>query len=208
VNPQSDRRGRRALRVGVVVVVLAAAIYALSTQLSSVRTHLGQLSWTNVLAAEGALLLGLGAGLLAWRVLLTELGSRLPLAAAAQIFYIGQVAKYLPGSVWPVVTQMQLGQRHEVPRRRSAAAALVAMVISVLAGLLVASACAPVLLRQVGVPLEAGAVVVLLVGLATCHPRVLNRLLARGMRLLRQPPLEHGLSGRAIAQAVALSAGT
>ncbi|MGZ4494175.1 MAG: lysylphosphatidylglycerol synthase domain-containing protein [Nocardioides sp.] len=199
-------RRSRALRTVVVLVLVAGLGYALVTQLGGVRKHLGDLSVPNVVGAQLALVCGLATGLLAWRALLADLGSPLPATVGARIFYVGQLGKYLPGSVWPVVTQMQLGAQANVPRRRSAAAALVALLLSVLAGLLVAAACAPALWSRLGALTGTLGLVVLALGLVACHPRLLNRLLALGMRLLRQPPLEHPLSGRGIATAVGLSA--
>lgn len=206
--PAPASRRSRLVRGAVVLVVLAGLGYALATQLGGVRKHLGDLSAPNVIGAQLALVCGLVTGFLAWRALLTDLGSPLPGRVGARIFYVGQLGKYLPGSVWPVVTQMQLGQQAQVPRRRSAAAALVALLLSVLAGLLVAAACAPVLWSHVGTPTATLGLVVLVLGLVACHPVVLNRMLGLGMRLLRQPPLEHPLSGRGIATAVGLSAVT
>jgi hypothetical protein len=200
----SSRRST-VLRFVLLAVVLAAAAVAVTTQLHDVRRHLAELSLPVLVGAEGALVGGLLTSLLAWRVLLADLGSPLPLRVGARIFFVGQVGKYLPGSVWPVVTQMQLGTAAKVPRRRSAAAALVALLLSVLAGFLVAAACAPVLFAQGQRPLATVGLVALPVGLVACHPAVLNRLLATGLRLLRQKPLEHELSGRAVALAIGLS---
>ncbi len=83
--------------------------------------------------------LGLFASMLVWRSLLTAAGSRVPLAPAARIFFVGQVGKYLPGAVWPVLAQMQLGQAQRIPRRRSATVAVITMLASLAAGLLVAA---------------------------------------------------------------------
>jgi hypothetical protein len=190
----------------LLLVVLAVALgYALTKQASGVSARLQQLSVGNLVAAEALLALGLCFALLAWRVLLADLGSPLPLRVGARIFFVGQLGKYVPGSVWPVVTQMQLGQEADVPRRRSAAAALLALLLSILAGLIVAAACAPAFLSRGGTGRPLLGLLVLPVALVACHPKVLNRLLAFGLSLVRQPPLENPLSGRAIFSAVVLS---
>jgi hypothetical protein len=36
----------------------------------------------------------------------------------ARILFLGQLGKYLPGSVWPVLAQMELGKTYRVPRHR------------------------------------------------------------------------------------------
>jgi glycosyltransferase 2 family protein len=135
-----------------------------------------------------------------YRVLLAALGSPLPARTAAQILFVGQLGKYLPGSVWPVLAQMELGAAHQVPRRRSASASVLTMLMSLLAGILVG---------LIMIPFSKGAApyrwvfwfapVVLI----CLYPRVLNQILDRLLRLARRPPLEQPLTGRAIGTALA-----
>ncbi len=42
--------------------------------------------------------------------LLNDLGSPLPPAGSLRVFFLGQLGKYVPGSVWPAVAQMELGR--------------------------------------------------------------------------------------------------
>ena len=58
------------------------------------------------------------ATLRVWQTLLAGLGSPLPVPAAGRILFIGQLGKYIPGSVWPILAQMELGARAKVPRRQ------------------------------------------------------------------------------------------
>jgi glycosyltransferase 2 family protein len=55
------------------------------------------------------------------------------------VFYLGQLGKYVPGTIWPVVTQMRLGRDYRVPPRTSGAAFAVFMLLLVGTGLLVGS---------------------------------------------------------------------
>ena len=57
--------------------------------------------------------------------------------------FIGQLGKYIPGSVWPILTQMELGARANVPRSRSASASILTMILSLVTGLLVAAVTLP-----------------------------------------------------------------
>jgi hypothetical protein len=50
--------------------------------------------------------------------------------------YLGQLGKYLPGGIWPMVTQMRLGRDHHVPPRASAAAFVAFMLLVIGTGLL------------------------------------------------------------------------
>ena len=135
-----------------------------------------------------------------WRVLLASLGSPLGARPAARVFFLGQLGKYLPGSIWPVLAQMELGTAHQVPRHRSASASVLTMLFCLLAGLLVA---------LVTLPFAPGArsyrwvFLVAPVLLVCLLPRVLNRILDRLLRLARRPPLEQPLAGRAVVAALA-----
>jgi hypothetical protein len=51
------------------------------------------------------------------RAALAALGGRPPHAGAMRVFYLGQLGKYLPGTIWPAVTQMRLGRDYRVPPR-------------------------------------------------------------------------------------------
>ena len=52
------------------------------------------------------MLAGIYATFRSWRAVLADLGGGLPQASATRVFYLGQLGKYLPGTVWPAVTQM------------------------------------------------------------------------------------------------------
>ena len=68
---------------------------------------------------------------MAWRSILSDLGSTLRPLPSLYIYSVSQLGKYVPGSIWPVVTLMELGRTFAVPRRRSAAAFLLTILSSV-----------------------------------------------------------------------------
>jgi hypothetical protein len=114
--------------------------------------------------------------------------------------FIGQLGKYLPGSVWPVLAQMELGHSYQVPRHRSATASVLTILLALLSGLLAALVTLPFVAGSTPYRWAFLAAPVLLVLL---HPRVLNRVLERLLRLTGRPPLERPLTGRALAGALA-----
>ena len=174
------------LFLAVIVVVLAG-------QWQEVRPLLGRLSAPSVLAAMAAVLVGIAATFLSWRAGLTDLGVRLHLAGGMRVFFLGQLGKYLPGSIWPAVTQMRLGRDYQVPQRASGAAVVVFMLMVIGTGLLVGVPVIPLL--------GAGAtdeyhwlVLVLPLAMVLAAPPVLNRLIALALRVARRPPLPAPLS--------------
>jgi glycosyltransferase 2 family protein len=189
----------RAFRWGFIAVTVALGSYAIAAQWGQVSRSIDRMGLLTVALALVSVLLGLLMSMQAWRALLAGLGSPLPVPGAARIVFLGQLGKYLPGSVWPVLAQMELGTTHRVPRHRSASASVLFMLVALLTGLLTALVMLPFTRTSSS---YLWALVATPVLVACLHPRVLNKLMTRLLRLARQPPLEHPLSGRALAVAL------
>ena len=142
-----------------------------------------------------AVLLGLLASALVWRALLADLGTRLPLRPATHVFFLGQLGKYVPGSVFAIAAQMELGRFHGAPRSRVGTASLLFLGVLVSAGLLTAAVALP-LTSPGALDRYAWVLALLPVGLVLLAPPVLSRLVAVGLRLLRRDPLERPLTWR------------
>ncbi|HEY7987932.1 MAG TPA: lysylphosphatidylglycerol synthase transmembrane domain-containing protein [Lapillicoccus sp.] len=190
------------VRIVVAAAVVVALVWGVARNWTEIsqdlqRVSLGALVLSFVPAAVGTWLTMLG-----WRVVLADLGSPLHVAPAAGVWFVGQLGKYLPGSVWTVLVQADMASHLHVPRRRTGVASLVTIGLSVLTGLLVGAPSIPLLLRR---PDSSGLVWVLL-GIPLlallCWPPVLDRIVGWGLRVLRQQPLEKNLSGRAVLGAV------
>jgi uncharacterized membrane protein YbhN (UPF0104 family) len=110
------------------VVFLAAVLVFAWLGLRGRWVEIGDaLSDTSSLGVAGALLLvmlGLLATGLLWLRLMSCLGAKLPLVGGLAIFFIGQLGKYIPGSVWSIGAQADLAREHEVPPRATVAAGL------------------------------------------------------------------------------------
>jgi glycosyltransferase 2 family protein len=190
----------RPVRWGFVAVTVGLGAFAVAREWPDVRAALARLGLLTAAAALASVLAAMLAAMQVWRRLLAALGSPLPARAAARIMFVGQLGKYLPGSIWPVVAQMEMGNAHQVPRHRSASASVLTMLLSLLTGLLTALATLPLAGRSTPYLWAFLAAPILLVFL---HPRTLNSVLGRLLRLARRPPLEAPLTGRAIAGASA-----
>jgi hypothetical protein len=179
------------------VVAVGFLIAAVASQWSEVRDSIERVEWPAVVAALLALLAGLWTSMLAWRTVLSDLGSPLPPSDAARVFFLGQLGKYVPGSVWSFVAQMELGRGYEVPRARMLASTGCAAMLSVVTGLVVGLMSFPALFSGGGGS-YALALLALPLFVVAVHPRVFNRAVTSVLRLLHRPPLEHALSTRAV----------
>ena len=98
------------VRAAVAVLIVAAITYAVVSEWGDVNNALQTLNWANVVLAFVAVLMGMVTAALAWRALLAGEGHPLPPWTAARIFLVGQLGKYLPGSIWSVVLQTELAR--------------------------------------------------------------------------------------------------
>lgn len=192
----------RPVRWGFAAVAVALGGYAIAREWPDVRAALASIGPVAAVAAFVSVLVAMFAAMQVWRVLLAAVGSPVPVRVGARIMFVGQLGKYLPGSVWPVLAQMELGNVHHVPRRNSASASVLTMLVSTLSGLLTALVTLPFV---AGLTPYRWAFLAAPALLACLHPKVLNYVLGRVFALTRRPPLEQPLTARAIATSLGWS---
>jgi len=180
----------------VAVALLVWSVVDRREELAEASTRLGAATVALSLALACA---GLVAQMLSWRSLLAATGEAPPLAAAARIYFHGQLGKYVPGSVWAVVAQAELGRAHRVTRARSAVVALGALAV-----LLVVGGTVAVVGLAAGSPGSLSrywwAVAVVPLGVVGLLPPVFNRLVALALRLTRRGDQVVRVSGAGLAR--------
>ena len=191
--PGPGGRWRTPLRLAVAGLFLAVIAVVLAGQWGQARPLLGRLSAPVILAAWVPVLAGIYATFRCWRAALADLGATLPHTGAMRVLYLGQLGKYLPGTIWPAVTQMRLGRDYRVRPRASGAAFAVFMLVLVGTGLLVGLPVIPLLGRDAVAEYRWLVLVLPLFALALAPP-VLNRAIALAIRALGRPPLPALLS--------------
>ena len=143
---------------------------------------------------------GIGATGLLWRTVLSGLGIEIRRSDALRVFFVSQLGKYLPGSVWPIVMQLEAARHRGASRKAVLAGNLITLAINVATGLLVASATLPFAYPQA---LQrywwALAATPLLVVLAL--PRTLPYLLDRALSMVHRPPLGVSLNSATMVRA-------
>ncbi len=196
----------RPARVAFVVVAVGLAVWALWSRWPDVVRAVHRLDGRYLAAAAVATVANLVLSGLAWRALVADLGARLPYGLAARVFFVGQIGKYVPGSLWPMIVQAELAKRH-VARRLTAAATFLLILLSGATALIVVLVALPFAPDGGGAGLRWAALLVLPAA-ALLHPAVIGRLLDRGLRLLGRDPLPRWTSvrGTAVASAWAFGA--
>lgn len=189
---------KRAVRIVFLLVALGFGTWAVASQWDAVSAGFARLTWPTLAGSLVAVVAALLAAMLTWRTLLADLGSPLPLRAAAKVFFVGQLGKYIPGAVWPVLAQMEMGKDLGVPRPRSAAAFFLMMPIQLASGLLVS-------LVALGWDRNGWLLLVIPLLAVLLEPKVINKLIGFGLRKLKREPLENPLTRRGMLTALAWS---
>ncbi|MFD6139807.1 lysylphosphatidylglycerol synthase domain-containing protein [Promicromonospora sp. NPDC060271] len=194
----------RWVRWGFLAVALGLAVWYVLGNREALARAATDLSGTEVVLVVVLGVLYVWCTLLAWRVVLADLGSPLSLRSAVAVFGVSQLGKYVPGGVWNVVAAAEVGAGHGVPRSRSAASMLVAVAVSVASGAAVGAVALPfVSAGALGawswVVWAAPAVVLVLA------PPVLNRLIGTAVRLTGRAAPERPMTWGGLARAAAWS---
>lgn len=191
----------RVVRYGWFLLLAVGLAFALRDRWAEVRDQLAMIDPPMLAVAAMAGLAGVGASSGIWHQMLLAVGADLPLRTSLRIFYVGQVGKYLPGAVWPAVTQAALAREHGVAPRASVTAVTLFLWIHLVTG----GGIAVAVLASTG-QLPAAALLAVPIAVFLLVPSVLGWCLQTALRMLRRRPLEQVPNGHRIAAAVGWAA--
>ena len=198
-SPEEDDGGRRdgvtsptgwRGRVGLVLLVLIAAglVWAVGRDRQSFVDTIHRVGPAGLALSLAAAAAGIFVTGLQWRAVLRGMGVEFTLPDALRVFFVSQLGKYLPGSVWPVVVQLEAARERGASRRTVFAANIVTLAIGMASGLIVAAATLPFAypeaLQRYWWALAATPLIIVL-----ALPRSLPWLLDRALTLIRREPL-------------------
>lgn len=188
-------------RRALVVVVIGFAAYALWNEWGAMWRTVRTIPWTTTVLSQLAALAAVLVAVLAWRVLINGLGTPLGVLRAAQVNLVGLLGKYVPGSVWAYVLQIELGRKAGLSRSR----VFVATVIGVGTGMVAAVAYAVASIGPLSekVPWVVYLTPILPIGLIALCPPVLTRLVNLVLKVLRRPLLTEPLRWPMVIKSVA-----
>ena len=121
-------------RIGFVLLAIGCAWWGFGGRWSEIGAAVAGTDPLRLCAAVLCALAGLALTGVLWRSLLAALGSQVRLQEAGAVFFVGQLGKYVPGSVWTFAAQAQLGRRHGVPLRSSVTASALFLVLHTFTG--------------------------------------------------------------------------
>jgi uncharacterized membrane protein YbhN (UPF0104 family) len=181
-------RLRKPLQYILAIVAVVFIAIVVSRNWDSFVAAIGRMSPGWIAGSFVFGVLGVLLSMMSWRSVAHAFGHDVGIGRAANIVFISQIGKYIPGGVWPIVTGSRLGLEAGMPVSTTAITLMVQLVTSVATGSVIA----------VGVlftfPALAGhywwlVALVILVGVVMLLPPVMNRWLALTFRLIRRSHL-------------------
>lgn len=175
------KKNRGALFRGVQAAVLLTIFYFLGRNLSRSWRELVAYPWNPDLRfLTFSLVLTVACGLLTalgWNLILRVMGQRVSLPRIIRIYYLSELAKYLPGKIWTTVGRVIMTEREGVPRVVTAASVGMMLVVLTVSGLLVVLGTLPLWpTLEVARRLRCFSLLLPL-GLLCLHPRVFEPVL-------------------------------
>lgn len=174
-DPRGAGRLLSALRLAFVPCAVVFAVVGLRGQWSEIVDALAALRWTQITLAALAIVLAVLCTGVVWTATVRGYDHHLPLPEALRIFFIGQLGKYIPGSIWSFMAQAQMATSFAIPARTTVSAGGLFLGVN----LATSAALAGVLRLLTGTPMEIPgwlAALLLLAGTAFLLPPVLTRV--------------------------------
>jgi uncharacterized membrane protein YbhN (UPF0104 family) len=173
-----------------VVLVIGFAIRELAANWAEFWRTLRDIPWESSGLSLLALVASIAVSTYGWQVVVDGLGTPVGYRRGARICLVGQLGKYVPGSVWAYLLQMELGRKAGLSRARVFTGSLVQFGIGLVAALPLAMLAGPWTWLPATLPIA-----------AVLHPKVLTWGTSLVLKVLRRPPLEHPLTGRRVGTA-------
>ncbi len=121
---------------------MGAALWALRGQLPAVREVAARTHprWGLVALAGAIVLLTYALLIESWRRVLAALGGSLRFGIGARIWFISNLARWIPGAFWQLGAMTEMTRRRGVPVTVSTSAAILITIVNLFTGLAVATA--------------------------------------------------------------------
>jgi uncharacterized membrane protein YbhN (UPF0104 family) len=122
----------RVARVIFLFLVVFFSWLSLRKDWGAVLNSLELIALWQTLVATALVFLGLILTGHVWGKVLGSFGHQLSVRSSFSVFFLGQLGKYLPGSIWSITAQSDLARKHGIPVRTTVATGLIFLYWNVL----------------------------------------------------------------------------
>jgi len=163
----------------------AFVVRAIAHQWDSVRSSIGDAQPAWIVAGLIVAALAMIAIALPWRHALALVGIEAPMLACVTWYFVGEIGKYVPGGIWPVVGRAELARRGGHPRSGAYASVALSLGALYLAGMLTSAVLLPLHFASEGSS-WLWVLVLLPIGVAMLHHRPLGWMVERAERVMKR----------------------
>jgi uncharacterized membrane protein YbhN (UPF0104 family) len=182
--------------VGVLLGVAAsgAVVVAIADGWGRTRDAMADAAWGWLLLALALAATGMVTVAIGWRHAIAALGGTVSRGRATTWYFVGEIGKYLPGAVWPVLGRAELARRGGLPGPVAYGSVVLSLGTLYLAATLALVATAPTLVDQDEGLVAVACGAALVAGVVVLHPAVTGWLsrqvhrVSRGRWALPSPP--------------------
>jgi uncharacterized membrane protein YbhN (UPF0104 family) len=175
-----------AVGVALAVVAIGFVVRFIGRDWDQVRDGLTGARPVWVAAAALVAAAGMTAIAVPWRRALRMLGGDLAWPDTVARYYVGEIGKYVPGGLWPVVGRGELAARAGVPRTAAYGSVALSLAVLYLAAMFLVLVAVPAMVAAGGSLAYLWVLVVLPLGLLGLHHAVLERVRATASRVTRR----------------------
>ena len=171
------------------MIAIAGGVFvvrAIAQQWDSVRSSLGDAEPAWLVAGLACAAVAMVAVALPWRHALALVGIEAPLMACVTWYFVGEIGKYVPGGIWPVVGRAELARRGGHPRSGAYASVALSLGALYLAGMLTVTVLLPLRFLDEGGSEWLWVLVLLPIGLTLLHHRPLGWMVERAERVMKR----------------------
>lgn len=123
------------MKIAFLVAVVVAGVLYVVDKWGEVSHAVERMDPVWLVLGIVSVVLALVLSMLSWKVVWPAFGVRLGLFRGARVYFVSQLGKYLPGSVWPIAAQAQMAKDVGLSRASSIVLSLIAMLVSIAVGL-------------------------------------------------------------------------
>lgn len=187
--------------VAVLVPALWQAVRGQDWSVVTVVAERGDRGRILPLAAAALLAAAVGPvlGMLSWRALVLDLGTRVTTAAVVRLFFVGFFSKYVPVKGLALLVALRMAKTSGLPLSRFFGAGVLSFGVTALTGLSIGLLAGPAAVGTGGGWL---ALALVPVAVLLLWPRLVNDAAGVALRVLRRPPARSAVSARGLRMAV------
>jgi len=189
-----DKNMKKGLRIALQAILILAIFYFMAMQVYKNIGSLKDYKWHFnyfYLALSFIILISHDfAVTFVWNYILRKLNAKIPYIKALKIRTISELARYLPGSIWHLLGRTYYAEKAGIRKIKTLTSIALEIGANVIAGLLLFVLCLPFFLKMDILMKLIPLLVAIPIGLVLIHPKVLNKALNLGLRIMKKKSIK------------------